>query len=83
MTPRPHPTPPPILQPPAFTPRQREVIYQIALGLSNYQVGRVLGIAEKTVEAHLARIYAKLPDDDHRSRVGLARIAMAAGWLDP
>jgi DNA-binding NarL/FixJ family response regulator len=81
IAPAPHPTPPAILQPPAFTARQREVIFQVALGLRNRQVAHVLGISERSVEAHLTRIYRRLPPP-WRNRVGLADLAHRAGWLD-
>jgi DNA-binding NarL/FixJ family response regulator len=67
--------------PPVFTGRQRELIYQVALGLSNRQIGRVLGISQSGVEAHLTRIYRRLPQD-WRTRAALTRMAVRAGWLD-
>jgi DNA-binding NarL/FixJ family response regulator len=72
---------PPVLLPPVFSARERQIIYAIAAGLSNFQIGRRLSISPRTVEAHIARIYSRLPDE-WRSRVGLARMACRAGWLD-
>jgi DNA-binding NarL/FixJ family response regulator len=43
-----------------LTPREREVLHSVACGLSNRQVARELGIAEKTVKNHLYAIFAKL-----------------------
>ncbi len=46
--------------PPALTEREIEVLRLVAQGCSNKEVGRLLGIAEKTVKNHVARILAKL-----------------------
>ncbi|PCK07365.1 MAG: hypothetical protein COA42_14750 [Alteromonadaceae bacterium] len=43
-----------------LTPRESEVIGQVALGLSNKVLARNLGIAPKTVNAHLEKIFRKL-----------------------
>ena len=44
----------------ALTPREREVLSLVADGLVAKQVARQLGISEKTVESHKARMFAKL-----------------------
>jgi FixJ family two-component response regulator len=43
-----------------LTPREREVCMLVAVGRLNKQVAADLGIAEKTVKAHRARVMAKL-----------------------
>jgi FixJ family two-component response regulator len=43
-----------------LTPREREVCMLVAAGRLNKQVAAELGIAEKTVKAHRARVMAKL-----------------------
>ena len=41
-----------------LTPREREVLACVGEGLSNRLIARRLGIAEKTVKAHLTRVFA-------------------------
>lgn len=43
-----------------LTPREREVLVQIAQGASNKEAGRHLGISPRTIEVHRARIMEKL-----------------------
>lgn len=43
-----------------LTPREREVLSQIASGASNKEAGRHLGISPRTIEVHRARIMEKL-----------------------
>lgn len=43
-----------------LTPREREVLHQIAAGASNKEAGRTLGISPRTIEVHRARIMEKL-----------------------
>jgi len=40
--------------------RELVVLAQVAAGLSNKQIGRLLGISQKTVRNHLSRIFSKL-----------------------
>lgn len=44
----------------ALSPREREVLEQLLLGLHNRDVGERLGISPRTVEVHKARILSKL-----------------------
>ena len=43
-----------------LTAREREVLFWLARGKSNAQIGAILGIAASTVGKHLERIYPKL-----------------------
>jgi DNA-binding NarL/FixJ family response regulator len=54
----------------ALTPREREVLALMAEGRSNAGIGRLLWVAEGTVEKHVRSILSKLPladtPDEHR-----------------
>jgi DNA-binding NarL/FixJ family response regulator len=43
-----------------LTPRERDVLALIGRGLPNKTIARELGLAEKTVKAHIGHIFAKL-----------------------
>lgn len=44
----------------ALTPREREVLQQVALGRSNAEIASLLFLSEGTVKTHVGRILAKL-----------------------
>jgi predicted ATPase/DNA-binding NarL/FixJ family response regulator len=56
-----------------LTPRERQVAALVASGRTNRQIGRVLGISEKTAEVHLHHVMSKL---DVRSRAEVAAWAV-------
>ncbi len=56
-----------------LTPRERQVAALVASGRTNRQIGRVLGISEKTTEVHLHHVMSKL---DARSRAAVAAWAV-------
>jgi DNA-binding NarL/FixJ family response regulator len=43
-----------------LSPREREVLVQVASGLPNKLIALRLGISEKTVKAHLTRVFAQI-----------------------
>ena len=45
---------------PALSPRQKEILTQVALGLSNNAIADRLGITENTVDTILRRAFKKL-----------------------
>lgn len=47
-----------------LTEREREVLSLVADGLANKQIARRLGISERTVKAHLTRVYSTLGVSD-------------------
>ncbi|WP_324718165.1 response regulator transcription factor [Carboxydochorda subterranea] len=56
-----------------LTPREREVLALIGLGLSNQEIARRLVISEHTVKNHVSSIYRKLQTAD-RTRAALTAI---------
>ncbi len=62
-----------------FTGRELEVVRLVVDGRSNDEIGATLGIASKTVEAHLRRIFERL---GLQSRTELATRALREGWLE-
>jgi FixJ family two-component response regulator len=60
----------------SLTPREREVLAQIAGGASNKEAGRRLGISPRTIEVHRARIMEKL---GARNAADLVRIVLSEG----
>jgi FixJ family two-component response regulator len=57
-----------------LTPRERDVLAQIAAGASNKEAGRRLGISPRTVEVHRARIMEKI---GARNAADLVRIVLS------
>ncbi len=64
----------------ALTPREVEVLREVARGRSNAQIGRALFIGESTVKTHLLRTFAKLGVDDRTLAV---TVALRRGLLPP
>lgn len=52
---RPEPAAPELL-----TPREEEVLQMVVSGQSNKEIARTLGIAERTVKAHLTQVFVRL-----------------------
>jgi NarL family two-component system response regulator LiaR len=65
--------------PAALTPREREVAELIAGGRSNKRIALELGIAEKTVKAHVGSILRKL---DLTDRTQVALHAVRERWVE-
>jgi DNA-binding NarL/FixJ family response regulator len=70
---------PPLTARPAagdITDREREVLLQVAQGLSNREIADKLFISEKTVKTHISSLLSKLNLDD---RTQLAIFAIKNG----
>jgi DNA-binding CsgD family transcriptional regulator len=63
-----------------LTPREREILSAIALGMTNEEAAKSLLISPRTVQFHLANIYAKL---GVKNRVQAIRKAIIHGLIDP
>lgn len=63
----------------APTVRELEVVRELARGLTNREIGEVLGLSEHTIEFHLRNVYAKL---GATSRADALLNAQRNGWLD-
>jgi DNA-binding NarL/FixJ family response regulator len=63
----------------ALTQRELDVVRLLVEGRSNDEIATDLGIASKTVESHLRRIFERL---GVASRTELATRALREGWLD-
>ncbi|MEI7753557.1 MAG: response regulator transcription factor [Actinomycetota bacterium] len=60
----------------SLTPREQEILLLIAAGNPNKQIGRALGISDKTVKAHCGRIFQRLGVRDRtQAAVWVMRIA--------
>lgn len=58
---------------PSLSPREGEVLRLVAQGLANKQVARALGITERTVKAHLGRVFREIGVLDRTSAALWAR----------
>jgi DNA-binding NarL/FixJ family response regulator len=63
-----------------LTPREREVMRQIARGLSNQDIAALLVLGQATVKTHVARILMKLA---LRDRAQVVVIAYECGLVSP
>ena len=62
----------------ALTPREQDIVRLVMTSRSNDEIGRELGLAGKTVESHLSRLFERT---GVTSRVELALRAEREGWL--
>jgi NarL family two-component system response regulator LiaR len=63
-----------------LTDRELEVLRLAAQGYTNKAIGAQLSISDRTVQGHLARIYAKL---NAESRTEAVMRAVTLGWIEP
>lgn len=51
-----------------LTPREKDVIFHVLMGKSDYRIAEDMGISQHTVRFHLSSIAEKLPGDAPRPR---------------
>lgn len=64
----------------SLSPREREVMAFVVRGMLNKQIGHRLGVCEKTIKAHRARVMAKMQAE---SLADLVRMAEKLGVRPP
>ncbi len=64
----------------SLSKRELEVLALVAKGYTNKAIGRQLGISNRTVQGHLAKIFGKL---QAQSRTEAVMRAVSLGWLEP
>jgi len=52
-----------------LTPRERDVLRQLALGRSNKEIAAALTIGEETVKSHVGSVFAKLQVENRAQAV--------------
>lgn len=62
----------------SLTRRELQVLEQVAVGLSNREIGNRLGVREQTVKKHMSKLLRKLSLSD-RTRAVL--VALRSGWI--
>ena len=65
--------------PAGLTPREKEVLALIAVGMTNAEIAEELFISPHTVKNHVTNIYKKIQVED---RTQIALWAIAAGLVD-
>lgn len=62
-----------------LSPKEEEVVRLVALGHTNAEIAKLLGVSLRTIETHRARVLQKL---GHPTRSGLVAWAQRAGLID-
>jgi DNA-binding CsgD family transcriptional regulator len=62
-----------------LTPREAEILFWVAQGKTNCEIGTILQISSATAKKHLENIYAKLGTENRTTATLLALETLAAG----
>jgi DNA-binding NarL/FixJ family response regulator len=68
---------------PTLSPRELEVLRLVARGLANKQIGRALGITERTVKVHLGNVFRRIGVSDRTSAALWAREHLGPEGTNP
>jgi DNA-binding NarL/FixJ family response regulator len=71
---------PPTAEELRLTPKERQVLAQLARGLSNAEIGRAMWLSQQTVKFHLTNVYRKL---GVANRTEATRFALGNELVDP
>ena len=63
---------------PQLTPRQWEVLRQVATGAGNTQIARTLGLSEATVRKHLENVFLRLGVQSRTEALARVRVFLDA-----
>jgi DNA-binding CsgD family transcriptional regulator len=66
----------------ALTAQQRRVLALVANGFTNADIAGRLGLSSRTINRHLADVYARLGVDDRAQAVAVALVLGELGRLD-
>ncbi len=64
-----------------LTPREAEVLFWIAQGKSNHEIGVIVGAKTGTICKHVEHIFSKLNVENRTSAAMVAH--EASGWVEP
>jgi DNA-binding CsgD family transcriptional regulator len=65
-----------------LTPRESDVLFWLSQGKTNAEIGRILGMAERTAETHALRLYRKIGVENRYSAIAMiSRISASGGKL--
>ena len=63
-----------------LTPRESDVLFWLSQGKTNAEIGRILGMAERTAETHALRLYRKIGVENRYSAIAMiSRISASGG----
>jgi DNA-binding CsgD family transcriptional regulator/tetratricopeptide (TPR) repeat protein len=71
--------PPPAREESAITPREREVLALLAQGRANEEIAAALVVSVRTVESHVANLYAKIGISGRSARAAATAFALSHG----
>jgi DNA-binding response OmpR family regulator/DNA-binding CsgD family transcriptional regulator len=72
---------PSLLEPMGLTPREAEILYWVAHGKTNSEIGLILAVADTTVKKHVSNLLPKLGADNRLTAALLAMEVLGLGTL--